>query len=153
VIGKPSCLSKAEVSDAAEWICVELGLSRYHGLFVKIVIRKDLRENQHYDGKCYWIDSLTGSHPRSFTILIDGTMRRPTFLSSLFHEMVHVKQFASGRYPRNASADFEESLLRKCDEIPDSIYRKLPWEVEASSNEKRYLKRYLKGIRIPAERK
>lgn len=73
---------------------------------------------------------------REFEIEIDTSLRKRTLLTALAHEMVHIKQYATGEL---ASVDLpgQRSMLwhKQNVNIHRNDYYDLPWEIEAYGRE------------------
>jgi hypothetical protein len=94
----------------------------------------DVRCNPHHYcyGSSVWTDD--NHRPKEFEIILDSSIGKRTQLITLAHEMVHVKQHATGEL---------KSLLRKRVErwkgeyIRENTlnYFDMPWEIEAYGRE------------------
>lgn len=92
-----------------------------------------LAETHNENGACIWEDD---NHlPREFTIEIDKNLSLRRALESICHEMVHVKQFASGQMKDMMSnrdhVKWEGEVLDRT----SMDYWDLPWEIEANGRE------------------
>lgn len=83
----------------------------------------ELKKVNDADGYCMQIDN------REFEVEIDRRLEGDDFLTTIFHEMVHVKQGVRKEWKFN-------EVSYKTDEE----YRNLPWEVEAYKVQEEILK-------------
>lgn len=99
-------------------------LSRQMNPYVEVEI-KLLKSMRDY-GFCMCTD-LVNAHgkPRSFEIALKSTLSEEDMFKTLAHEMIHVRQFATGQL----AEDHTRWCKIKIDE--DTPYNDLPWEVEA----------------------
>ena len=90
-----------------------------------------LKKRESIYGDCIWEDE--DYRPREFTIRIDAGMDMRTTLTTIAHEMVHVKQYAKDEMKQL----FVVNKTRfKGEYIPaDTNYWDLPWEIEAHGRE------------------
>jgi hypothetical protein len=99
-------------------------------LLIRIEFIKDL-DNQ-YDGDCEYVDEE--SRPREFLIRVNDSLKLSKKLRTICHEMVHVKQYASGEMKymsRPARFTKFQGML-----YPDELdYWDSPWEIEAFGRE------------------
>ena len=68
-----------------------------------------------------------------YTVEINKRLGKKNMLATLFHEMVHVSQYATGRLGQ----DHWNGQAK-----PDLPYMELPWEIEAYAKEKELMCRY-----------
>lgn len=81
-------------------------------------------------GDCIWEDD--SQRPKEFTIRIDAGMPLRTMLTTVAHEMVHVKQYARSELKQLGQKRFrfkQSYVSNKMD------YWDLPWEIEAHGRE------------------
>lgn len=129
-----SVIQRRLAKDAVEF-CLDKFCPRMKDrMIVRVVGKEDHLERYHLYAECEYVDDDVNC--REFTIYIDTTLDLLTFLETMMHEMVHVKQFAKGEmkdYTRNPS------LIRWKKEqidIENTDYWDLPWEIEAHGREK-----------------
>jgi hypothetical protein len=81
----------------------------------------------HYDG---------ATRPRRFIITVDPYLSKRTYLLAIAHEMVHVKQYATGEVRDYAGID--TSTKWKDGFVDDTVedYYDLPWEIDAFGRER-----------------
>jgi predicted metallopeptidase len=91
---------------------------------------------------------------RVFAIEINPFVPRATALKILAHELVHVKQFATGElkeYVYREESIWRNSKGRLSEYVEtDSNYSRMPWEKEAYREEKRLYKLYRDYIKANA---
>lgn len=113
---------------------ISLRIKFCDGLVAKEKIRGDVVWN-YRNGK-------TPKALRSFTIRIDSSLGQKKMLSTLAHEMVHVKQYAKGEM-----RDISHRLVRfgkKSYMDNEYCYWEQPWEIEARGRELGLLAMFLK---------
>lgn len=69
------------------------------------------------------------------TIVIAKRLSRREMIRTIFHELVHVKQYADGRLEAGA-------VCRWYGAIYDCDYNELPWEIEAFDLEEKMMKEF-----------
>lgn len=133
VIGHRSKVMKDLFARSVEYYCSKLMSKRMcQSLEVYIILKKKLEND--FAGYCSYLDHHKGI--RQFEIeLCKGQTVRET-LSSLAHEVVHLKQFATGElkdtmHPGNMSVWHGEKINE--DKVD---YWDLPFEIEAYGREK-----------------
>ena len=113
----------------------ELKLYRYRNpLTIDLKFSKNLTKRERVYGNVIWEDD--NHRPREFTIMVDKDLGPRKIIYTLIHEMVHVKQYASGRM-KDLSREFGIRTWcgRKID-LWETPYWTQPWEVEARKMEK-----------------
>lgn len=98
-------------------------------LDISVHFIKNLHINESINGDCIWQDD--NIRPREFSIRIDQNIQEDDLYRTIFHEMVHVKQWATSQkkdYIRN-------SYLTKFNKVTydqrEMNYSSKPWEIEA----------------------
>ena len=82
-----------------------------------------------------------------YDIMIDDRCTRKEYLSSLFHELVHVKQMSTGDLVETIEDEIKYWKGKKIDN--DKIaYSDLPWEIEANYYEKNLYEAYEEHIKL-----
>lgn len=103
-------------------------------------------------GECFCDDELV-KRPRFFTIKLKRVADEDDMMSTIAHEMVHVKQFAKGEYragismPSKQGAVSVGSLWHGVKWVPkrgEDPYYDAPWEIEAYGREVGLYDRYVK---------
>ncbi len=101
---------------------LKLEQSRYELI---IGLEKGLLKNQSVHG-------VTGNYDKTIGMKLDSGMKMRDFLSTLAHEMVHVKQIAKGQFKMNYDLRRERAFwLGKSIDRSKFRYIDLPWEREA----------------------
>ena len=100
-----------------------------------IMVKGDgtLVDKEGIRGDVEWIDQ--SDKPREFVIRLDTTMEMKDFLQTLFHEMVHVKQYAKGEFKELATNVNVFRWNGKRIDITKVDYWDQPWEIEALGRE------------------
>lgn len=112
--------------------CAEMLMSKRlaDSLLIRIEFINDL-DNQ-YDGDCEYVDEE--SRPKEFLIRVNDSLKLSKKLRTICHEMVHVKQYATGEMKymsRPARFTKFQGML-----YPDELeYWDSPWEIEAFGRE------------------
>ena len=132
---KGSGLTRNKIIRAVEFYAERLGMSRRLRDNIMLYIKID-HKDFGYAGLCTWIDEHV--RPREFQIQIRYQGIHET-LSTLAHEMVHVKQYAKGEMRDLMSS---KDLIvwkgtRQSITNDDDTYLSQPWEAEAFSLEKK----------------
>jgi phenylpyruvate tautomerase PptA (4-oxalocrotonate tautomerase family) len=108
---------RALAEKTVAWSIKKLGLNRMSSLSIDVVLRKMKKDEYGY---CNIIESN-----RSFIIDINKNISLKDFVSTIIHEMVHVKQFA-----RNEMSAY--GMRWKTKTVSENTkYVDLPWEKEA----------------------
>jgi hypothetical protein len=108
---------RALAEKTVAWSIKKLGLNRMSSLSIDVVLRKMKKDEYGY---CNIIESN-----RSFIIDVNKTVSLKDFVSTIIHEMVHVKQFA-----RNEMSAY--GMRWKTKTVSENTkYVDLPWEKEA----------------------
>ena len=119
---------------AASWYGEKLmGKRLANNIHVKIEFVEGL-EDEGTGGDCIWEDD--NIRPREFTIQIDKSNDLPYMLTTLAHEMVHVKQFAKGEL-RDIMRAHSLCKWQGAEYNTEKLeYWDYPWEIEAHGREK-----------------
>jgi len=108
---------RALAQKTVAWSIKKLGLNRMSSLSIDVILRKMKKDEYGY---CNIIESN-----RSFIIDINKNVSLKDFVSTIIHEMVHVKQFA-----RNEMSAY--GMRWKTKTVSENTkYIDLPWEKEA----------------------
>ncbi len=92
------------------------------------------------------------NNPRTFKVHVSNlpTHRRKTVLKLLFHELTHVKQYATGQlwdHETMPETVYNGRTYRRGKNMP--IYKNQPWEKECWKSELELLERYEKMVDKP----
>jgi len=121
---------RAMAEKTIAWSIKKLGLNRMSSLSIDVVLRK-MKDDEY--GYCNIIENN-----RSFVIDVNKSVSLKDFVSTIIHEMVHVKQFA-----RNEMSAY--GMRWKTRIVSENTkYVDLPWEKEAYKFEKKLIKLILK---------
>ena len=108
--------------------------SQIDKLSIRINIKKDYVAKEGCYGICDVNDVEKRGRPKSFSLSVDGSMLIRHILTTVAHELVHVKQYATGELVyRNSTG---ESYWHG-EKIDDNLnYWLHPWEIEAAGWER-----------------
>ena len=96
---------------------------------------RKLRANEGIHGDCM------DEEDRDFTIRLDIAQSEYELISTVIHELVHVKQYVTKQMKQEWARDvFYEKVLYPI----DMKYDDRPWEIEANSSEKSLIALYYK---------
>lgn len=124
--GKPNKLTRQEVIEAVNIFSEQLMSSR---------LRNTLEINIHfkymtdYKGLCVWL--FDNHRPKDYEIIINNAYGKKTQLMSLAHELVHVKQWATGQMKDLILHSDTVRYNDKYYNVENENYYFTPWEVEA----------------------
>ena len=138
--GKPVRVSLPEYAYATDWILSKLISKK---LKKHLSIEISLRKIKGLNGQTEVVDDR--KYPRDFIVTINPYLSRKSQLSTLAHELVHVKQFANGEL----ICEINGTLQKWKDEYIDHAevnYYDLPWEIEAWGREHGLYMRYIKHL-------
>lgn len=107
-------------------------LPRTEHLYVVIHLVPNLSTKAYVEGDCLPTDQ-ENSHPKEFYIRVDSRLPLKTMLSTVAHELVHVKQFSKGELYDSTVKGKTRWLGKWMKRTPD--YYDLPWEIEAYGRE------------------
>ena len=102
-------------------------------LNLSIIFDTDNKKLGKDRGQTIW-DHYGNGDKNKFTIRVNPTLNRVNLLMTIAHEMVHVKQWATGElydYKANTKARWHGEIL----ETEDIDYWVQPWEIEAWGRE------------------
>lgn len=77
---------------------------------------------------------------REFFVRVDSALEREDFITTLLHELVHVKQYLKGELK---DAPNFRVVWKKTEYDRDTEYHDRPWEIEAYKLEKELTKQFL----------
>ena len=118
--------TKKERATVEEALCFakEYWLPRHRKLWVDVEIKRNLDVDA---------DVLDGDDDREFVIRLKRGLDYEDLVTAIFHEMVHVKQWAKGEMQelvRQSKTRFNGTLFGETE------YWDRPWEIEAHGREK-----------------
>lgn len=117
---------RALAEKTVAWSIKKLGLSRMSSLSIDVVLRK---MKKHEYGYCNIVDSN-----RNFVIDVNKNVTIKDLVSTIIHEMVHVKQFARNEM-NGHNMQWKSKIISE-----DTDYMDLPWEKEAYRLEEKFVK-------------
>ena len=147
VRGKNEKITKKELRYATQFMS-NLVLSKrlINNLYVEIVSQEFTTVPvgfYKYHGDCMWLDD--NSRPREFRIRLNSDLSKRVQLTALAHEIVHVKQWATGdmkdllRQPTFPAVKWKTEVINH----EEVHYYDLPWEIEAYGREYGMYARYM----------
>lgn len=102
---------------------------------ILIMVKGDDRLLEKHNEFAYCVYLSADTTQREFQIIMDNTINPHTWIRTLMHELVHVKQYAKGEmkyYERdNINVKWSESKIN----VNTECYWDLPWEIEAHGRE------------------
>jgi len=113
-------------------------------LYITVEFESGLYENYNINGDCV-VDG-EDFRPRDFVIRLDPDISNVEMLTTLAHEMVHVKQMARNelrQYSRIKGHRFHGTFVSD-----DTEYWDLPWEIEAHGREQGLLRQWVEHNNI-----
>ena len=131
-MGQASKIAKQKIANAAYYYAEYLMSSRLlKNIEIDILLEPDLIRNERDQAYCTNISPAGAA--REFEITIDADLGKRSMLLALAHEMVHVKQYATGelKYNRNQRLHRFQGIAYH----PDYMYWEQPWEIEAFGRE------------------
>ncbi len=120
---------RALAEKTVEWSIKKLGLSRMRSLNVNVILKK-MPEGEF--GLCMTDDVMDDI--RNFNIEVNKNISLKDFVSTIIHEMVHVKQFAREEMSVYGMRWKSKNISENTD------YMDLPWEKEAYRMEEKLVK-------------
>ena len=109
------------------------GTRLYNLLEVDLTLVPDLATNDGCIGNCTWLDEAY--RPREFEIEIDSWLKPRHLLTTLAHELVHVKQYAKTELKQLQTNDYVWQGNRVLKSVDSFTHLRLPWEIEARGME------------------
>ena len=96
---------------------------------IDVVMDSTLFAKQGVYGTAIWED--THRRSREFTLEVDTSAKFSTVMNTIAHELVHVKQWASGEYYAIDTGAYVYRYRGATHDTRVTDYWELPWEVEA----------------------
>lgn len=143
-----SCRQQTLVTDMAEWTGSKLLSSRMYPTITVTFHIKDMNRS-HY-GNATWLDE--NIRPKDFEINLDRSLRQRDLVESVAHEMVHVKQWATGQlldYLTDNNLCRYNGVIYNRDQLD---YYDYPWEIEAYGREVGLFIRWAEARGLAGER-
>lgn len=128
IVNEPELFDRAIARKAVRYYVERLLGDRLENLSIVIKFDANLKEDHAY---CQWLDA--NDKPRKFRVVINSQMGRRKTLEILAHEMVHVKQYATGELKDYVYGNHVRWKGQKMfyDDTDDQNYYDSPWEIEA----------------------
>ena len=128
----------AVVRDGARWCLSRLLCERSSAIDLRIQTIKNLkRSTRRGDGGAGIFGSSRpmrhGRFPKSFCIELDTSYGRAQVFRTLFHELVHVRQYATNQlydYP-DGMTRWKRMRMRDREDVTKIEHKRKPWEHEA----------------------
>jgi hypothetical protein len=132
-----SVTQKKHASSIASFALTKLMTNRLsNSLSIKIHIAKGLHQKGEVLGDAIWMDDEPSRRPKEFVVRVDAEIGLRNLCMTIAHEMVHVKQWASGEMYEYNNHLFETSRFNGKQVNRNKIdYWDLPWEIEAHGRE------------------
>ena len=130
-------LQRALITEAAELMCKKY-FSRYKTLSLEFTVSKKLAAKEGCEGLCF---ALENTRPRSFEVNIDGNLSISDFIKTIFHELVHVKQYVTSELVDRIRG--RAKVTWKGSDHTKTSYSKQPWEREAYRLQEALYKEFL----------
>lgn len=133
ITGTTSDSLKAKIESCVRFCATEqLGTKVAKRLKIWVRVSKNLVKYEKALGLVYAEDNR--SKCREFEIRLDSNASPREILQTLCHEMIHIKQFATGEFKMGMA----KSRWQGRNIVHNDLdYKQLPWEVEAFKNEKK----------------
>lgn len=139
--GESSKVTSALVRHALTFFTERLMSKRLcSNITVRVVFKKGMIKDTGLEATCLWDDD--NLKPREFTITVDSELSRRKLLLSLAHEVVHIKQYATGQLRYFLRGPNCKWMGKPYDDT-GVAYSDLPWEVEAWDSEHRLYQEFL----------
>lgn len=126
---RPKTITLNKIKEALHFYAESLMSKRLcTALSVRVVFVKNMVEKQGLEASCTWEDD--NIRPREFSIHVDNALSEDEILTSLAHEMVHIKQWAKLEM-RQFMRKPDVHWMGKPVNDSNTSYYELPWEQEA----------------------
>lgn len=113
---------------------------------VTVLIRLNgtLLEDAKAHGESLWEDE-NNIRPRSFSVDVDTANKFQNIMHTLAHELVHVKQWASGEWYQLMRRDDLYMFMGREYDAKNIDYWDLPWEIEAHGRSLGLVRQFVKA--------
>lgn len=119
-------------------------------LEIRIVFKPTLyKKTESYGETAYYEDS--NIPPKDFLIEIDSNLRLRSMLETIAHEMVHVKQWATGEM-RETKHNFITKFKKDKVNSEKVSYWDQPWEIEAMGREEGLFIQWIEKMKLSNQR-
>jgi len=121
---------------ASEWYLKHLLQKRTREkLKIYIHLKRGLATTEKVDAECIWNEDIETPRPKNFIIHIDDKLTLRQKLLALAHEMVHLKQWATGEMYEYVRKPHLYRWRGNTIDTRKKHYYELPWEVESHGRE------------------
>jgi hypothetical protein len=127
--GKHKQVHAKVMRSALQWYARDLMPQLTTKIRLELTIVDNLVRDEQMDAAVTWLEEPV--KPRKFVMEVDGDLNLERTLEMLAHEMVHVKQFATGELVDNPSGKTVKWQGKRVSVRDDDGYWTLPWEIEA----------------------
>ena len=118
-------------------------------LDIRIVFKPTLyKKTDSYGGTTYYEDS--NIPPKDFLIEIDSKLKMRSMLETIAHELVHVKQWATGEM-RETKDNFITKFKKDTINSNKVSYWDQPWEIEAMGREEGLFIQWIEKMNLSGE--
>lgn len=124
---------RESVEDIAKFAIQKL-LPRTNYIVINIQLIPNLLEKEGCYGDCIYSDNADPLNPKEFTVRVDSRLEKRKLLTTVAHEMVHVKQFFKGEL-YDSSVKEKTRWQGKWMSRSRFNYWDQPWEIEAHGRE------------------
>ena len=114
---------------ALQWYARDLMPQLTTKIKLELNIVENLIRDEQMDAAVTWLENPV--KPRKFVMEVDADLGLERTLEMLAHEMVHIKQFATGELVDNPSGKTVKWMGKRVSVRDDDGYWTLPWEIEA----------------------
>lgn len=129
ITGRSRKVHSKVVRSALQWYARDLMPRLSTKIDLELHIQDNLVRDEHMDAAVTWLEEPV--RPRKFIMEVDAGLGLERMLEMLAHEMVHVKQFATGELVDNPGSKTVKWLGKRVSLRDDDGYWTLPWEIEA----------------------
>lgn len=131
-----STTQKKYVSSIAEYSLNKLVSSRLNkSLKIEIHLKKNLLSASGTLGDAIYMDDEPTRRPKEFLVRADSTIQLRNLLVTVAHELVHVKQWATGEMYEYHNVCGTTRFKDKKINTDKTDYWDFPWEIEAHGRE------------------
>lgn len=126
--------SKRKLAEDAISFSIKHLIPRVRSLYIEIDLIYKLLDKEQVYGDCVNNDTNDCCNPKEFLIRVDSNLSTENFLKTIFHEMIHVKQYVRKElydYVRKPGCRWKKQYFE--DKYDDS--HMTPWEIEAQKLE------------------
>ena len=129
ITGKHNKMHAKVLRSALQWYARDLMPQLTTKIKLELNIVENLIRDEQMDAAVTWLENPV--KPRKFVMEVDADLGLERTLEMLAHEMVHIKQFATGELVDNPSGKTVKWMGKRVSVRDDDGYWTLPWEIEA----------------------